>query len=154
MYCSSCGNQISEALKYCNSCGAKQKKGKDRSANAQMLDDVLTTVFLVVMFGLGIFVGLVAVLLDNNIPPQLLGVIAIGYLAAVFAICFMLIGQAKRLISASLDGQKESAAGESATPALQMPAKSTAQLEARREPAVSVTEHTTRDLDLIERKTH
>ena len=150
MYCSSCGNQISDALKYCNSCGAKQKKGKDRSVNAQMLDDVLTTVFLVVMFGLGIFVGVIAVLLDNNVARELLALIAIGYLAAVFAICFMLLSQAKRLISASLESQG-SDRQEAALP-LQMPARSNAQLEAHREPAISVTEHTTRDLDLIERK--
>jgi hypothetical protein len=154
MYCSTCGNQISDALKYCNNCGAKQKKGKekDKSVNAGMLDDILTTLFLVVMFGLGILVGLVAVLLDKEIPRQLLAVITLGYLAAIFGICFMLMSQAKRLISASLEQKDGEDQFRQEPMPLQMPPKRTNQLVEHFEPAVSVTENTTRDLDAVERK--
>src|SRR3982751_3880355 len=107
MYCQKCGNQVSDALKYCNNCGAKQRKGKDKSVGEKMLDDLLTTLFLVVMFGLGILIGLVAVLLNFELPRELVSLITIAYLVAVFSICFMLMSQVKRVIGANLELPKE-----------------------------------------------
>ena len=151
MYCQKCGNQVSDALKYCNNCGAKQRKGKDKSVGEKMLDDLLTTLFLVVMFGLGILVGLVAVLLNFELPKELVGLITTAYLVTIFSICFMLLGQVKRVIGANLELPKERDDPPEAF--LQMPRRTTAQLESNFEPA-SVTEHTTRTLDevLVERK--
>jgi hypothetical protein len=117
-----------------------------------MLDDLLTTLFLVVMFGLGILVGLVAVLLGNQVPMQIVVVITVAHLAAVFSICFMLMGQAKRVIGANLERSNE----EEQQPDIpQLPRRTTAQLETNFEPA-SVTENTTRTLDevLVERKSN
>ena len=142
---------MSDALKYCNNCGSKLKRGRDKSAGEKMLDDLLTTLFLVVMFGLGILVGLVAVLLGNQIPMEVVVVITVAYLAAVFAICFMLMAQVRLVIGANLE-QSPERSDPSEVP-LQMPRRTTAQLESNFEPA-SVTENTTRALDevLIERK--
>lgn len=109
-----------------------------------MLDEVLTTLFLVVMFGLGILVGLVAVLLSNDIKPIFVVFIAIAYLAAVFGICFMLLSQVPKLIDAKLNRVSETS--RMAEPE-QLYAQDTLQLEAHRQPAASVTEHTTRTLE-------
>lgn len=110
----------------------------------KMLDNVLTTLFLVVMFGLGILVGLVAVLLGNNIEPKFVVVIAVAYLAAVFGICYTLLSQVPKLIDARLKSNTEA---HTTTEPHQLRPLTTAQLEEFREPAMSVTDHTTRALE-------
>jgi len=65
MYCSNCGNPVNEKLKYCNGCGERIAKDEDKHGTpGKMLDNVLTTLFLVVMFGMVILILLVAVLLN------------------------------------------------------------------------------------------
>lgn len=146
MYCQQCGSSINDALKYCNNCGAKQKKGKDESDTKVMLDNLLTTLFLVVMFGLGILVGLVAVLLDKEVTREAIVTIIIGYLVAVFGICFMLLSQVKKVIDAKLKIRDEF---NEPMPHVRLASPTTAQLEEHRQPAVSVTEHTTRTLEEV-----
>ena len=111
-----------------------------------MLDNILTTLFLTVMFGLGILVGLVAVLLGNSVPTQIVTVIVVAYLAAVFGVCFMLVKQVPKLIDAKLRSQN---AGYDPDPVHQLRPLTTAQLAEYREPVRSVTEHTTRTLDNV-----
>jgi len=148
MYCSNCGNAVNEKLKYCNSCGERLVKEKDdkNSVPGKMLDNILTTLFLVAMFGLGILVGLVAVLLGNGVPKEAVTIIAVAYLAAVFGICFMLLGHVKKLVDFKLSGFVQDS-DQVAHPQLLKP-KTTAQLDEYKQPA-SVTEHTTRTLDKV-----
>lgn len=146
MYCSGCGTFISDKLNYCKNCGAKLAKQKDKSSTEPILESILTTLFLVVLFGLGILVGLVAVLLKNDVAQQVVVMIAIVYLAAVFGICYMLLSQIPKLINAELKSDNEMP--ESYQPP-QISAKNTAQLEEHREPVMSVTDHTTRTFDKI-----
>jgi len=147
MYCSNCGGSVNEKLKYCNSCGERLTMEEDKHGTpGKMLDNILTTLFLVVMFGLGILVGLVAVLLDKNIDSGAVVMIVVVYLAAIFGICFALARQAIKLIDYRLKGWSMSA--ENSLPQ-QLPTPTTAQLEEYREPAMSVTEHTTRTLDNV-----
>ena len=146
MYCHSCGNSVSKRLKYCNSCGARLGSAEeDRDGTpGKMLDNILTTLFLTVMFGLGILVGLVAVLLGNSVPTQIVTLIVVAYLAAVFGVCFMLVKQVPKLIDAKLRMQN---AGYDADEARELRPVTTAQLAEYREPVMSVTDHTTRTLD-------
>ena len=111
-----------------------------------MLDNLLTTLFLVVMIGLGILVGLVAVLLGNGVNHETVTIIAVFYLIAVFGICYMLLSQVPKLIDAKLNPKGETS--ESYQPP-QLSAKTTAQLEEHREPVGSVIENTTRTFDKI-----
>ncbi len=149
MYCPNCGKTVNQKLKYCNGCGERLSKvaeiDKDGTPG-KMLDNILTTLFLVVMFGLGILVGLVAVLLGNNVEPRFVMFIAIAYLAAVFGICHTLLSQVPKLIDAKLKSRADS--HESAAQP-QLERLTTAQLEEYNEPVVSVTEHTTRTLDKV-----
>lgn len=150
MYCSNCGNALSSGISYCNSCGYRLDKddGDKDGKPGKMLDNILTTLFLVVMFGLGILVGLVAVLLSNNIEPKFVVLIAVAYLAAVFGICYSLLQQVPKLVDAKLNrNTRQSDAG--LVPPVQLGTKSTAQLNEYHQPAVSVTEHTTRTLEEI-----
>ena len=56
------------------------------------------------MFGLGILVGLVAVMLGNNVSIEVVVVIVLAYLASIFCICFSLARQVPKLIDARLKG--------------------------------------------------
>lgn len=145
MYCSKCGNFADDGLKYCKSCGAKLKPDKAINSAKDMLDNILTTLFLVVMFGLGILVGLVAVLLGNGVEPKFVVFISIAYLAAIFGICYTLSAQVPKLIDARLNRPNETP--EFLTPD-QLSPKTTGQLPEHLKPA-SVTEHTTRTLDEV-----
>jgi predicted nucleic acid-binding Zn ribbon protein len=146
MYCYKCGSQVSESLKFCNNCGEKLKKGRDEKKQKSLLDELTTTLFLVVMFGLGILVGLVAVLLDNPVPFQLMAITIIAYLVVVFSICLMLLSQIKKVIDAELR-DRQSADHPPIDTHVRLSAPDTAQLEEHREPAMSVTDHTTRTLE-------
>lgn len=147
MYCEHCGSHVDKQLKYCKNCGAKLMREVDDKDGTpgKMLDNVLTTLFLIVMFGLGILVGLVAVLLGNNVQPQLVVMITIAYLLSVFGICYILLKQVPKLIDAKLN--RNSPAPEYVEPA-QLNRAATAQLEEFRPPA-SVVENTTRALDKV-----
>ena len=148
MYCSNCGNATSAELKFCKSCGKRLAQSHDSDNSAgKMLDDILTTIFLVVMFGLGILVGLVAVPLQNEVATKSVIQLAVIYLAAVFGICFMLLRQVPKLVDAKLRTNYEP---QESVPAVQLPPVTTAQLnESQQQPIQSVTEHTTRTLEEV-----
>jgi hypothetical protein len=149
MYCPNCGSTVNKKLKFCNACGERLSKASEIDKDGmpgKMLDNVLTTIFLTVMFGLGILVGLVAVLLGNDVQPPLVGMIVIAYLAAVFGVCFTLVKQVPKLIDARLRAnENEYELRESA----RLAPLTTAQLEEYREPVMSVTDRTTKTLDKI-----
>jgi hypothetical protein len=152
MYCPNCGKSVDDALKYCSGCGERLSKIDELDKEGmpgKMLDNVLTTVFLLVLFGLGILVGLVAVLLDNNVEPKFVMFISMAYLAAVFGICYQLLTQVPKLIDAKLNPRRrEMPPPAHDVPQVQLPPRSTNQLEEFREPA-SVTEHTTKTLEEV-----
>ncbi len=150
MFCSKCGNSVSSKLSFCNNCGNRlsgEPEDKDGTPG-KMLDNILTTLFLIVMFGLGILVGLVAVLLGNEVRTEVVTTIVIAYLSVIFGICFTLVRQVPKLIDAKLRGSTYPVAEESLV-APQLKAPNTAQLDEYREPANSVTDHTTRTLEEV-----
>ena len=149
MYCPKCGVTVTSNLKYCKNCGERLFAEADKDGTpGKMLDNILTTLFLVVMFGLGILVGLVAVLLGSGVEPKFVFMISIAYLAGVFGICFTLLTQVPKLIDAKLNARVQSS---ETVPAIQLPPVTTAQLEGYREPA-SVTDHTTHTLEEVHAK--
>lgn len=151
MYCSKCANQVSPGLKFCNNCGERlNQEIEDKDGTpGKMLDNVLTTLLFVVMFGMGILVGLVAVLLGNEVKTEVVTVIVIAYLAAIFGICFSLAKQVPKLIDAKLKGFNSLT--ESIVPN-QLKPLTTAQLEEYRQPVSSVTDHTTKTLNKVPRE--
>ena len=150
MYCSSCGSLMNAELNYCKKCGAKLTKVKEeKDLPKSILDNLLTTLFLVVMFGLGILVGLVAVLLGNGVNHETVTIIAAFYLIAVFSICYMLLSQIPKLIDAKINPKRETP--ESYQPP-QLASQTAAQLEEHREPVGSVTDNTTRIFDKVKSK--
>jgi zinc-ribbon domain len=142
MFCSRCGKQIDDSLKFCNGCGTQIKKEDDSPLTA-----LITALIIIGTAGLGILVGLSAVLLDKipNFGPVL--IFGVVYLGVLFGICFMIMRQITKLIDADLGRRR---LPESEKPLVELPARSTNQLEEFREPA-SVTDQTTRTLDKIPR---
>jgi hypothetical protein len=149
MFCPNCGNDVKAELKFCSRCGGRLLKADELDKDGtpgKMLDNVLTTVFLTVLFGLGILVGLAAVLLGNNVEPKLVMIISIFYLAAIFGICYQLLMQVPKLVDAKLR-VKETPELISA-PELALPPRGTNPLDEFTEPS-SITEPTTRTLDEV-----
>jgi ABC-type multidrug transport system fused ATPase/permease subunit len=148
MYCERCGKLLDEALNFCNACGAQLKKGGEAEQKS-ILNTLITAVIVVATAGIGVLVAFLAILLDKvpNIEPVI--AFAIIYLATLFGICFMIMRQVSKLIDAKLAGKNIYEAVNPPSPQqplVQLPPKTTAQLEKHREPA-SVTDSTTRTLD-------
>ena len=144
MYCERCGKQIDDALNFCNSCGAQLKKEKDPAKS--VLANLTSALISVAVVGLGVLVGLVAILLNKMPQPELIVVFSFIYLAVLFSICFMILRQISKVIDARVINKPSTDAN--VQPLVQLPPRTTAQLEEHRPPA-SVTEHTTRTLDHV-----
>ena len=137
MYCSTCGRQITAGLTFCNHCGARQNEAVT-TADTRMSkitgDALIWAMVGVLVFGLGLIIGLLAVLKDYGAP---LGV-ALGVTLGVFSLMVLLEGLfAWQLIaSRRLPTVKEGPALREQTTRELQPASA--------EPIPSVTEHTTR----------
>ena len=142
MFCSRCGKQIDDSLKFCNGCGAQIKKEEDSP-----LTSLITALIIIGTAGLGILVGLSAVLLDKIPTFEAVLIFGVVYLATLFGICFMIMRQITKLIDANLGSRRSP---ESEKRVAELLPRSTNQLEEFREPA-SVTDQTTRTLDKIPR---
>lgn len=149
MYCSRCAAQISEDLNFCSTCGERVNKNElveGKKVQSEMLDNLAITAICIGIGGMLFLVGLVAVLLDKSIPIGLVAILSAMYLAAWFGILYKILGQISKIVDANLDARKQSQT--EPPPAVQLPAKTTAQLEEFHEPA-SVVENTTRILDKV-----
>lgn len=143
MYCSTCGTLINTELNYCNRCGARVDKLATVEKSPATVYLAMATGF-VSLGGLGLTVGLIAVLLKNAMPPQVIIIALVCFLATVFGISFFLIQQLSKLINASISPKENYS--EKSKPA-ELGAINTAQLPEHREPVGSVTENTTRTLE-------
>ena len=133
MYCSTCGTPLDTKLNYCNRCGGRIEK-LATAQNTTSLQNLSMGAGFIALGGLGLTVGLIGILLKNNVVIEAIVILAMCFLATVFGITFLMIRQlSKMTISAS--GEQIS---EKPNPA---------QLEEYRQPAQSVTEHTTRTLE-------
>jgi hypothetical protein len=150
MYCVTCGSLIDEKLNYCNRCGTRVAKGselvKQTDATASVLENLSRSIRYVGGAGIGGFIGLIAILLSNHAAPELIVILSTLFLAATFAICFLLTRQISHL-TGNLISTKENSAQTIAPEQLNAPV--TEQIEAMRQPFASVTENTTRTLDEV-----
>lgn len=143
MYCERCGKQIDDTLNFCNSCGAQLKK--DGESGKSIVSSLTNALISIAVVGLGVLVGLIAILLDKIEKSEAIFAFATVYLLILFAICYLIMRQISKLIDSDLVSRK---APDESRPVVQLPPRSTNQLEEFREPA-SVTDHTTRTLDPI-----
>jgi hypothetical protein len=144
MYCERCGKQIDESLNYCNACGSQLRReivAPQKSLTAFMISALACTL----IFGLIILAMLMSTLFEKVPNPAPIVVFGVAYLVVLFGICFIITRQVSKLIDADLRS-RDLAPRASAPPLVQLPPRSTSQLEEFREPA-SVTDHTTRTLE-------
>ena len=140
MYCSTCGSLINTELNYCNRCGARVDRlaAREKSPAAAYLS--MATGF-VGLGGLGLTVGLIAILLKYGVVAEAVVMLALAFLLTVFGMTFMMLRQISQMSNAA-PPTKEKAFE---TPQLNAPR--TELLEEPRQPAQSVTENTTRTLE-------
>ncbi|HEX8287810.1 MAG TPA: hypothetical protein VF556_07445 [Pyrinomonadaceae bacterium] len=148
MFCANCGVQIKQELNYCNYCGARVSK-LELETQKSVAENLSSSVGYIGGSGLFCFIFVVLILVKNGVHPTALVFISMFYLAALFAICSLIIRQAAVLSKKSLPSNNDI---QSNFQTGQLNSASTARLEEYREPAVSVTENTTRTLDKIESK--
>ena len=149
MYCERCGKEIDDSLNYCNGCGTPLKReiGSYRTVITMMI----AALSVVGIAGLGILIVLLAVLLNRVARPEPVFAFAVFYLAAWFGVCFMMMRQISKLVDANIAGKirfDPEKSRQTGSPLVQLPPRTTAQLEEYRQPA-SVIENTTRTLDEV-----
>ena len=148
MYCSSCGAAVARGLSYCNLCGAKLGGAKEESVTkpvelfSESLVWAIVTVFVI---GLGVTIGLMAVMKDLlNFSQGLI----IAFTLLSFLLTFVVEGVLIWLLLQNRRDAKE--AGDTALLKEQTTRElDTAQARALPEPVPSVTEHTTRSFEPI-----
>lgn len=148
MYCSTCGNKIAEHLNYCNGCGARIEKNPLIVGNSSSpyLGKALA---VTAMMGFVGFIGVLKIVLDNGrLDMAATVIILLAYLATLFLICAMMIGHMWKNSGDIRIKRHEPKIPDYTSPASLHPI-TTAQLEEYRQPAASVTEHTTRTLDEV-----
>jgi hypothetical protein len=154
MFCPSCGNPVSEGLKYCNRCGESLAAGGGEPASSltgpAWAISLATT--LITLGGLAMLfvIGLQLIARRVDLSPGA-GIILLGFLAVIALVDLMLIRQLSRVI----DLQRAAAAPRRREPAAERPAleeKQPARLDAMREPPLSVVDQTTRTLERAPRE--
>lgn len=141
MYCSTCGSLIKAELNYCNRCGARVDK-LATVEKSEALEYLSMATGFVGLGGLGLTVGLIAILLNFGVVPQVIVMLALAFLATVFGISFLMVRQISQMSNAYRPSRIEAFEN----PQLNSP--NTAQLEEPRYPAQkSVTENTTQTLE-------
>ncbi len=106
MYCSTCGTLINTELNYCNRCGARVDKLAVSENKSEALEYLSMATGFVGLGGLGLTVGLIAILLNFSVIPQVVVMLAIAFLATVFGISFLMIQQISRMTNVSLTSRK------------------------------------------------
>jgi len=146
MYCLSCGTAITPGLSYCNHCGARlsRAKGESLTESSELKPETLVFAMVAVfVFGLVAIIGLMAVMKYVFDQPLILLFTLLSFLILLVVegvFIWMLLGRKR--------GAKE--VGDT-KPVEKQAAKELDDAKARvlPEPALSVTEHTTRTLEPV-----
>ena len=120
-------------------------KDEETGNNLSPLNVLITALPFIVLGGLGILVGLLAMLLKQGVNHETVAIIAVGYLIALTAICFSLIRAMSKLIELKTNEKAKSQT--QVFPPVQLPAVNTAQLEEPKQQPFSVVDNTTRTFD-------
>jgi uncharacterized protein (DUF983 family) len=145
MYCSKCGNTISDKLNYCNNCGSQLTIQKTDGNNVVLIG-LIVSLALISMIGLGGAIWLIESLANKSMwAMQIFFIIGI-YLLTLFGITFTIGKQISKIIDSKL-GKNTKNAETILQPQLAAPI--TGQLEEARIKPMSVTEHTTKTLDEV-----
>lgn len=154
MYCSSCGAESTPGLNYCNRCGASlsahaivmnQKSSSDNLTRAIFIHGAV--VALITLFGFIALIKGATELAKNGFSNDPVMLMLLMGMLTILVVDICLIRQMSRLVSASIGTGSVARAKEIARPK-----QTSRQLNARPEPAASVTENTTRTFEPVYRE--
>jgi hypothetical protein len=143
MYCAHCGTSIPDNLNYCKNCGSRVEKNPLIVSNSSSRSAMVAAGAIGVFGLIGAF-PMLKILLESRLDQPAVLLVLFGYLATVFLLVAILVGHAWKH---SGDIRVHPNESDDYVPPKSFRGSITARLEGRREPAVSVTEHTTRTLD-------
>ncbi|HWS54564.1 MAG TPA: hypothetical protein VN228_10570 [Pyrinomonadaceae bacterium] len=153
MYCPSCGNVVSEGLKYCNRCGASlagDEAGPGWAGLTGPAWAISLAAALITLGGLSMLFVLALVLVKRgqDLPPSA-GIMGLAFLALIALVDWMLIRQLARVIELRRGGAPASPKrrAEPARAPSELEERPPARLAEPRESYISVTEQTTRTLE-------
>lgn len=146
MFCSNCGNELRQNLKYCNRCGAINTSELEKTANVsesgktvRMLSVAVAWIGIAGIITIAILIG--KLLEQGDIKPPAFMLVVV-FCALIFGIIFLLMRQISALSSKSFFPVAKDTVTQMRD---SLPhTGNTAQLEAPREPIGSVTDRTTR----------
>jgi len=148
MFCSTCGAALKPGLNYCSRCGKEQSGAGKQSATE--FESLIWAIVAITVGGISVVIGLIAVMKEvAGLSSEVITIISL--------VCFFLIFIADLafiwlLLKRNRTGGKSAAVNElkeaSTQKLVEMPAAQ--QLSGAMPP--SVTEHTTRNLEPVERK--
>jgi uncharacterized paraquat-inducible protein A len=145
MYCSSCGAAVTSSLSYCNRCGTelKAKQHSPMNLSEVSLQSIVWAIASVTIVGLGIVIGMMAVMKEVlHFHDGLIIAFSLLSFLSFLGVDFVFIWVLLR----SRAGAKETN-GASQDKHVTRRGLDEAQARALPEPALSVTEHTTRTLE-------
>ena len=146
MYCSSCGNQLGEALSYCNRCGASLRaltSGHDAKPAQQTIDSLVWVIVGTTITILGMCLGALVLMQDRRIDFALGAIFVILSFVAFLLVEGVLVWRLMKLSKGSK--QTSSFGGARDTEPAELGAVQTNALGESVMP--SVTEHTTRSFE-------
>lgn len=143
MYCATCGTTVNSKLSYCQRCGSQIVKASAVEKSPTNLKDLTIVTGVVGLGGLGITLGLIVVLLNFNVVPTVVVILALAFLCAVFGITFWMTQQTSKMFNAAQNPP------ENLPEPAQINLRNAARLEEPRQPPASVVENTTRTLDEV-----
>jgi hypothetical protein len=154
MYCSSCGGAVTQALSYCNHCGARLKaeKGDDLVKTTELRTNGMIMSAMVGLFILSLpAISLLIVVMKDGLGLNR------GEILPFVIMSFIIMLSLEGVLFWQLLFRKRGTEGSGDTERVK--GQTTKELDEAKarllpEPVLSVTEHTTRSLDTIDRNRH
>lgn len=146
MYCSACGKSISDNLNYCNNCGARNEKNHLVVGNSSSRLIGISAP-IVGVIGLVGFVEILKTLLNSRLESPAVVIILLAYLGIVFLMFAVLLGHIWKRSGDIRIRSHDREEGYKAQDGFR--GVNTAQLEEPRQPAMSVTDRTTKILENV-----
>lgn len=151
MYCSSCGTAVMKGLSFCKNCGARVGGKKERDENQfseSSVNFMIVALLGIPIAGIGVIIGLISVMkkelnLDNDIIVIITFLSFLLLLMAETGFLWLLLNRTKKPKEKDEIRQLDQAATKSL---------GEAQPQSFVNPVSSVTENTTRTLEMTERK--
>jgi uncharacterized membrane protein YvbJ len=145
MFCSKCGNTISDKLNYCNNCGGKLTNDSTDSPNT-ILTVLITSLVIITTVGLVGLIAFLSHLFDKGVRDETILFVAGSFLLTIFGIAFTISRQISKIIDNKSAKNNQNAETVSQP---QLSAPITGQLKEARIRPISITENTTKTLDEV-----